>query len=79
MCAGVLQDEIQELELPSEPMEKILVKLAELKHVRKFSISSSHPSNTQHFTLLLVLCSVTNLNFITTPPYIRNVDSIFNF
>ena len=34
LCSGVLQDEIQELELPTDPMEKILVKLAELKQVK---------------------------------------------
>lgn len=33
LCIGVLQDEVQELDLPTEPMEKILVKLAELKQV----------------------------------------------
>lgn len=33
LCVGVLQDEIQELELPTDSNEKILIKLAELKHV----------------------------------------------
>lgn len=31
---SVLQDEVQDLELPADPMEKILIKLAELKQIR---------------------------------------------
>jgi len=54
----VLQEELTELELPADPMEKVFVKLAELKQVRNLTSCGTCVGQISIFDGLLLVDTV---------------------